>query len=364
MQSALAVFALAAVSPLSVAAVPATGTAAASSALPSATSNVAGLNELAHAAGKHYFGSAVDNTQPEFTDPTYMSIFETWDQFGQITPANAMKWMYIEPEPGVFNFTLGNQIANLASQYDLVLRGHNGVWYEELPSWVTSTDWNATGLAYAVERHVNGIVSQYAGQVYAWDVVNEPLNDNGTMREDIFYDTLGTDYISLALTTAHAADPNAKLYINEYNIEYVGTKSTAMQNLIKQLQADGVPISGVGMESHFIVGEVPTTLVENFQAYADLGLEFAITELDIRMELPATDALYEQQKQDYYTVVNACMQVSACVGVTVWDWTDKYSWIPSTFAGYGDACPWDADYQRKPAYDGIAIAFEGQSISS
>lgn len=204
----------------------------------------------------------------------------------------------------------------------------------------------------------------------------EPLNDNGTMREDIFYDTLGTDYISLALTTAHAADPNAKLYINEYNIEYVGkshfmnfiaacskflagTKSTAMQNLIKQLQADGVPISGVGMESHFIVGEVPTTLVENFQAYADLGLEFAITELDIRMELPATDALYEQQKQDYYTVVNACMQVSACVGVTVWDWTDKvslgdvgltgpcllcvqYSWIPSTFAGYGDACPWDA----------------------
>ena len=93
MQSALALFALAAVSPLPVSAVPATGTAAASSALPSATSNVAGLNELAHAAGKHYFGSAVDNTQPEFTDPTYMSIFENWNQFGQITPANAMKWV-------------------------------------------------------------------------------------------------------------------------------------------------------------------------------------------------------------------------------------------------------------------------------
>ena len=162
------------------------------------------------------------------------------------------------------------------------------------------------------------------------------------MREDVFYDTLGSDYINLALTTAHAADPNAKLYINEYNIEYVGkspntieimaysvnfvgTKSTAMQDLIKQLQADGVPINGVGMESHFIVGEVPTTLVENFQAYADLGLEFAITELDIRMELPATEESYEQQKQDYYTVVNACMEVSACVGVTVWDWTDKVS---------------------------------------
>lgn len=145
-----------------------------------------------------------------------------------------------------------------------------------------------------------------------------------------------------------------------------------MQNLIKQLQADGVPISGVGMESHFIVGEVPTTLVENFQAYADLGLEFAITELDIRMELPATDASYEQQKQDYYTVVNACMQVSACVGVTVWDWTDKvsflehsskrnvlimhiqYSWIPSTFPGYGDACPWD---EVSNSETGVFLAF-------
>ena len=185
-------------------------------------------------------------------------------------------------------------------------------------------------------------MSQIFSDHFITEYGTEPLNDNGTMREDVFYDTLGSDYINLALTTAHAADPNAKLYINEYNIEYVGklpntiemmacsvnfvgTKSTAMQDLIKQLQADGVPINGVGMESHFIVGEVPTTLVENFQAYADLGLEFAITELDIRMELPATEESYEQQKQDYYTVVNACMEVSACVGVTVWDWTDKVS---------------------------------------
>lgn len=96
-----------------------------------------------------------------------------------------------------------------------------------------------------------------------------------------------------------------------------------MQNLIKQLQADDVPIDGVGLESHFIVGEVPTTIVENMQAFAALGLEFAITELDIRMELPATADLYEQQKTDYYTVVSACMQVEQCVGITVWDWTDK-----------------------------------------
>jgi len=128
------------------------------------------------------------------------------------------------------------------------------------------------------------------------------------------------------------------------------------------LQADDVPIDGVGFESHFIVGEVPTTLVENFQAYAALGLEFAITELDIRMPLPATAAMLEQQKTDYYTVVSACLAVPQCVGVTVWDWTDKYSWIPSTFPGYGEACPWNADFVRKPAFDGIAIAFQNQTI--
>ncbi|KAF9807719.1 hypothetical protein IEO21_08102 [Rhodonia placenta] len=339
----------------------------ASTALPTSTAVVPGLNDLARSAGKLYFGSATDN--PELNDTTYTSILENYAMFGQITPGNSMKWYATEPEPGVFTFTAGNVIADLAKSNGMVLRGHNCVWYEELPDWVTANNYNATELAAIVANHTGTLVGYYAGQMYAWDVINEPLNDNGTMREDVFYDTLGDSYISIALKAARAADPNVKLYINDYNIEYVGTKSTAMQNLIKQLQADDVPIDGVGLESHFIVGEVPTTIVENMQAFAALGLEFAITELDIRMELPATADLYEQQKTDYYTVVSACMQVEQCVGITVWDWTDKYSWIPSTFPGYGDACPWDSNnmlahqnYERKPAFDGIAIALQGQSI--
>jgi len=342
-----------------VGALPQTATAT-SSALPTATANVPGLNYLARNAGKLYFGTATDN--PELNDTTYTGIMENYLHFGQITPGNSMKWYATEPEPGNFTFAAGNVIADLAHSNGMVLRGHNCVWYEELPDWVTANDYNATGLAYVVERHVSTLVGYYKGQVYAWDVINEPLNDNGTFREDVFYNTLGESYISIALKAARAADPNVKLYINDYNTESVGVKSTALQNLIKQLQADDVPIDGVGFESHFIVGEVPTTLVENFQAYAALGLEFAITELDIRMPLPATAAMLEQQKTDYYTVVSACLAVPQCVGVTVWDWTDKYSWIPSTFPGYGEACPWDADFVRKPAFDGIAIAFQNQTI--
>ena len=105
-----------------------------------------------------------------------------------------------------------------------------------------------------------------------------------------------------------------------------------MQNLVKSLQVDGVPIDGIGMESYFIVGEVTTTHVENFQVFAALGVKIAITELDIRMTLPETAALLEQQKQDFYTVVDACLQVSACKGITVWDWTDK---VTCCFAGHG-----------------------------
>lgn len=107
-----------------------------------------------------------------------------------------------------------------------------------------------------------------------------------------------------------------------------GAKSTAMANLVKQLKEDGVPIDGIGIEGHLIVGEVPTTLVENFQQFTALGVEISINELDIRMTLPATDALLEQQKQDYQTVVAACNAVPGCVGITLWDWTDLVSGNP------------------------------------
>lgn len=151
----------------------------------------------------------------------------------------------------------------------------------------------------------------------------EPFNDDGTWRSDVFYNTLNSSYVSIALKAARAADPNAKLYINDYNIENSGAKATAMLNLVKQLIADGVPIDGVGFQSHFIVGSVPTSFQTVLEQFAALGLEVAITELDIRMTLPETDALLAQQAKDYESVVQACMDVEKCVGITIWDYTDK-----------------------------------------
>ncbi|KAK7455823.1 hypothetical protein VKT23_010857 [Stygiomarasmius scandens] len=179
------------------------------------------------------------------------------------------------------------------------------------------------------------------------------------MRQSVFFNTIGQGYIATAFNAARAADPDAKLYINDYNIEGTSAKASAIIDLVRDLKSQGVPIDGIGLQGHFISGEIPGTLVENMQAMTALGVEVAFTELDIRVELPETADSRQQQKEDYNTVVSACMQVEGCVGVTMAGFTDAYSWVPGTFPGYGAALIYDEDYVAKPAYDGIVDAIEG-----
>jgi hypothetical protein len=127
-------------------------------------------------------------------------------------------------------------------------------------------------------------------------------------------------------------------------------------NLVKSLKSQGVPIDGVGMQAHLIIGQVPSSLQQNIQRFADLGLDVAITELDIRMTLPRGSAKDAQQAKDYAAVTRACLAVSRCAGITIWDYTDKYSWVPQIFSGQGAALPWDENLQKKPAYTAIADA--------
>lgn len=191
----------------------------------------------------------------------------------------------------------------------------------------------------------------------------QALNEDGTYRESIFYETIGEAYIPIAFETAAAADPNVKLYYNDYNIEYAGSKATGAQNIVKLIKSYGAKIDAVGLQAHFVVGSTPSQSAQasNMAAFTALGVEVAITELDIRMTLPSTDALLAQQSTDYKNTVAACVETDGCVGVTIWDWTDKYSWVPSTFSGQGAACPWDENLQKKPAYAGIFSALGGSA---
>ena len=189
--------------------------------------------------------------------------------------------------------------------------------------------------------------------MYCWDVVNEVLEGDGSIRQSIWSKNFGTDFISEAFKLAHSVDPNAKLYINDYAIEGKNKKSDALYDLVRKMISDRVPIHGVGFQAHFLMGCIPSDMQDNMQRFADLGLDVAITELDIRIELPVNESELEQQAKDYEHVFMVCLAVEKCVGVTVWGFTDKHSWIPSFFKGYGASNLFDENYKPKPAVSAV-----------
>ncbi|KAF2787290.1 carbohydrate-binding module family 1 protein [Melanomma pulvis-pyrius CBS 109.77] len=317
-----------------------------------------GFNTRAVAAGKAYFGSATDNG--ELSDAPYLAGLSNTADFGQITPGNAMKWDAIEPSRGTFTYTNGDAIVSLAEKNGQKVRCHTLVWYSQLPNWVKSGGFDNATLISIMKNHITNEVTHYKGKCFHWDVVNEALNEDGTYRSNVFYDTIGPAYIPIAFATAAAADPAAKLFYNDYNIESAGAKSTGAQNIVKLVKQYGAKIDGVGMQAHFIVGSTPSQAAQttNMNAFVALGVEVAITELDIRTTTPATAAAVTQQAKDYAATVGACKAVTKCTGFTIWDYTDKYSWIPSVFSGQGAALPWDANLKKKDeVYNAILSAW-------
>ncbi|MBM9502997.1 endo-1,4-beta-xylanase [Actinacidiphila acididurans] len=312
------------------------------------------LRSLAEAKGK-YFGTAL--TTGDLNVSQEMAIAGA--QFDMVTPGNEMKWDTTEPSNGSYNFGPGDQIASWAQSHSDRVRGHNLVWHSQLPGWVSSLPLNQ--VQGAMESHITTEVNHYKGKIYAWDVVNEPFNEDGSLRQDVFYNAMGSGYLADAIRTAHNADPNAKLYINDYNIEGENAKSNALYSLAQSMLAQGVPLGGIGLESHFIVGQVPSTMLANMQRFANLGLDVAVTELDDRIQLPTSSGSLQQQATDYGTVVNDCLAVPHCVGVSQWGVDDGHSWIPGTFPGYGAATMYDSNYQPKPAYNAAVTALGGSS---
>ncbi|MFR9787202.1 endo-1,4-beta-xylanase [Streptomyces sp. MB22_4] len=311
------------------------------------------LNQLAQAHGR-YVGSATDNS--ELNDSAYTAVLGS--EFGSITPGNSMKWDTTEPSQGQFNFSGGDAIVQFAQAHNQQVRGHNLVWHSQLPSWVSSLP--SSQVQAAMENHITKEAGHYKGEVYAWDVVNEPFNDDGTYRTDAFYNAMGKDYIADALRTAHAADPGAKLYINDYNIDGTGAKADAMYQLASDLKKQGVPLDGIGFQGHLAVQySFPSNMRQNLQRFADLGLDVAFTELDVRMEMPSDSTKLAAQADYYRQVTEACLAVTRCVGITVWDFDDKYSWVPSTFSGQGAADLYDENLQTKPAYTAVQTALGG-----
>jgi endo-1,4-beta-xylanase len=213
-----------------------------------------------------------------------------------------------------------------------------------------------------VEQHIDEVVRRYRRDIRAWDVVNEAIDDNAGMRDTVFLRKLGPGYIADAFRRAHRADRDADLYYNDYNIEDINPKSDAVYELVSSLLAEGAPIHGIGVQGHIEGPAAPTYegMKANFQRFADLGLTVNISELDVRIaRLPGDlQTRLAVQKQIYHRIVAACVQVSGCVGITTWGFTDRHSWVDGVF-GPDDPLPYDDFYRRKPAYYAIADGFMG-----
>lgn len=289
---------------------------------------------------------------PLQSESAYTAVLDR--EFNSVTAENAMKWDALEPSRNSYNWAAADRLVSHAAAHNQGVRGHTLVWYAQLPSWLKNGNFSASELNTLLKKHIDTTVGRYKGKIYAWDVVNEAFNEDGSMRSSLWQNKLGTGHVADALRWAHAADPNARLYINDYNIEADNAKSDALYNLAKQLLAQGVPLHGIGFQSHFVVGQVPSSMKANLKRFSDLGLEVSVTELDVRIPLPASSAELAQQSTDYKTASENCLGVPRCAGVTVWGLTDKYSWVPGTFSGYGAALPYNESYGAKAAYTGLS----------
>lgn len=288
-------------------------------------------------------------------------------EFDYVTPENEMKWNPTEPTQGQFTFDAGDQIVGFASENGMSVKGHNLVWYNQLPSWVASIT-DASTLRSAMISHIRGVMRHYQGQVIAWDVVNEAWDDANptTLRDSVFSRLLGTSYIDDAFTTARATDPSAKLFYNDYGTEGLSEKSNSVYAMVKDMKSRGIPIDGVGLQMHWRSLDSALTAADvaaNMQRLADLGVEIVISEMDVQLCDGGT--LADQQAR-FHEMVAVCAAQPKCTAVTVWGITDLYSWL-NYRTGLGCTATetpspllLDDGYARKPAYTGVMDALLGQ----
>jgi len=314
------------------------------------------LRTLADRAGLR-IGTAVD--MAAFADDTTYRA-RIGDEFSSVTAENVMKWEVLEPERGRYDFVAADALVRSARDNGQAVRGHTLVWHNQLPGWLTegveSGAITPTGLRALLRQHIRTLVGRYKGRIYQWDVANEVIDDDGNLRESIWLSHLGPDYIADAFRWAHQADPKAKLFLNDYNVEGVSAKSDAYLALATRLRADRVPVHGMGVQGHLGVqyGFHPAGMVaENLRRFEALGLETAVTEADVRMVMPPDGTKLQAQAQGYSTLMQGCLLARRCTSFTVWGFTDRYSWIPGWFEGQGAANLLDEDFAPKPAYDAV-----------
>ena len=229
---------------------------------------------------KNYFliGAAINAAQIEEKEPNAAILIP--QQFNSITPENIMKCEVIHPQWDKYNFDLADKYVAYGKKNKMFIVGHTLVWHSQLSPFINNIQ-SSDSLMMFMTNHINTVAGRYAGKVNSWDVVNEALNEDGTLRKSIFLEKLGEDYLRKAFELAAKADPNAELYYNDYNIEQPKKRAGAIK-LIKKIQASGTKIDGVGIQAHWSINGPPLQDIENsIIEFSALGLKISFTELDL-----------------------------------------------------------------------------------
>lgn len=283
-------------------------------------------------------------------------------EFNLVVAENEMKFDATEPSQNTFNYGGADAVMWEADRHQQEVRGHTLAWHSQVPSWVSSdgkknnNGFTRRQLLDILKNHIYNVVGKYKGKIREWDVVNEVLDDDQSivrsnpgsykLRPSIWYTYIGEEFIDSAFVWAHEADPSAKLYINDYGVEFQGSsKAEAYYNLVKRLQTSGRPIDGCGLQCHFTTGQLDTLRLENnIKRYAPLGLNCIITELDIALANPSAADALEQQAKEYGAIARIWLRNDNCPTLLVWGIADNHSWRQNK------PLLFDAGCQPKPAY--------------
>jgi endo-1,4-beta-xylanase len=331
-------------------------------------------------------GAALNSSQFTGQDQAEDAVIKV--QFNSISPENTLKWERVHPQPNSYDFSSADRYVEFGQRNHLFIIGHTLVWHSQVPKWVfegaNGNPVNRKELLHRMRDHIKKVVGRYKGRINGWDVANEALNDDGTLRQSPWMKIIGQDYIEKAFRYAHKADPHAQLYYNDYSLEN-GAKRQGAIELVKKLKAQGVPITAVGLQEHVNLDEPTTAQIDRtISEFGKLGVKVMITELDVdvlpwpaknqtadvslRADAdpklnPYPNGLTEELQQAlskryaglFGTYARNCGLVTR---VTLWGVTDKESWKNNWPVRGRTNYPllFDRDARPKPAFDAVIQA--------
>lgn len=283
-------------------------------------------------------------------------------EYSSITAENYLKMGNVHPEQNRFDWTGSDVLINFAEQNRQRMHGHTLVWHQAVPGWVTNFKGDSIAWEGLFKSHIQTTISHYKGRIASWDVVNEAFSDDGSLRSTLWLTHLGPDYVARAFRYAREADSTVKLFYNEYGHEYSPKKLAAVLAMATDFRRRSVPLDGLGLQMHTNIGQSDASIENAIQQVAATGLLVHISELDVRVnqgkvaDYVITDADAQKQRQKFAAIVRAYrtrVPKAQQHGITTWNVGDADSWIPTYCSCQDFPLPFDKQYAKKPAYDGL-----------